>query len=128
MPSKLPPYEEIESTRGEPVLMMAYDALLMEPRQRAPRRDGRRTTLTIPFALHREAERYAKELGTTANDALIRLAEQAASSRARRAEVAALAEERRRAVEAVGPVDWASFPSPEELRDAMLAERRGELP
>jgi hypothetical protein len=42
--------------------------------------------------------------------------------------VAALAEERRRAVEAVGPVDWANFPSPEELRDAMLAERRGELP
>jgi hypothetical protein len=103
---------------------MLYDALEMERRQRAPRRTGRRTTLTIPDSLHAEAERFAAEIGTTVNDALIRLAEEAAAARARRAEVDALAAVRRAAVDSVGPVDWKDFPSPEDLQAAMLSGRR----
>jgi len=44
-------------------------------RQRARRRDGARTTLRVPTALLLTARRYADDLGTTPNDALIRLAE-----------------------------------------------------
>jgi len=103
--------------------MMHYDAL-MEPRRRAPRRTGHRTTLTLPAPLLEDAGRLARELGTTVNDAIVRLAEEGASARGRREQVAALASERRAAVEQAGLSDTMSLPSPEELHEAMLAGRR----
>lgn len=67
----------------------------------------------------------AQELGTTTNDAIVRLAEEGASSRERNERIAALATERRTAVERSGLSDVLAFPSPDELHEAMLAGRRG---
>lgn len=106
---------------------MIYDAVTMERRQRAPRRGGRRTTLTIPEPLAQSAERLADELGTTANDALVRLAEQGAAAQDRRARIAALAAQRRAAVDRLPDVEPGETLSPEEVREAILAERRGVL-
>lgn len=107
--------------------MMLYDALSMERRQRAPRRSGRRTTLTVPASLVEAAESLADELGTTSNDALIRLAEQGAAVRSRRSRMERLAAERRAAVDRSPDVGPGEMLSPEEFRDAVLAERRGLL-
>jgi hypothetical protein len=100
--------------------MMRY----MEPRRRAPHRAGHRTTLTVPASILDEAGRLAGELGTTVNDAIVRLAQEGASVRQRRARIAALASERRATVERASLSDALSLPSPEELHDAMLAGRR----
>jgi hypothetical protein len=96
----------------------------MEPRRRAPRRTGHRTTLTVPHSVLDVADRLAQELGTTANDAIVRLAEEGASSRERHDQIAALAAERRAAVERAGLSDALAFPSADELHEAMLAGRR----
>ncbi len=63
-------------------------------------------------------------LDTTANDAIVRLAEEGASSRERHAQIAALAAERRAAVERAGSSDPLAFPLADELHQAMLAGRR----
>jgi hypothetical protein len=70
------------------------------------------------------ADRLARELGTTSNDAIVRLAEEGASARERREQIAVLASERRAAVENVS-LDKAllTFPSADEFREAMLAGR-----
>jgi hypothetical protein len=70
------------------------------------------------------ADRLARELGTTPNDALVRLAEEGASARERHERIAAVAAERRAAIERVGLSDALGFPSPDELHEAMLAGRR----
>jgi hypothetical protein len=98
----------------------------VEHRRRAPRREGHRTTLTVPHAVLDAADRLARELGTTANDAIVRLAEEGASVRARREQIAAAASGRRAAVERVGLNDALAFPSAEELSGAMLAGRHEE--
>lgn len=97
----------------------------MEARLRAPRRIGHRTTLTIPAVVLEQAEPLARELGTTVNDAIVRLALDGAAARARREEIEALASRRRAAVERTGQSETVQFPSPDELREAMLAERPG---
>jgi hypothetical protein len=96
----------------------------MEPRRRAPRRTGQRTTLTVPHSVLDAADRLAQELGTTTNDAIVRLAEEGASARERHKQIAALAAERRATVERVGLSDVLAFPSSDELHEAMLAGRR----
>jgi hypothetical protein len=65
------------------------------PRERAPARGGRRTTLRVPDELRQAAEALAEEAGTTTNDALLQLAYQGARFDAQRREVAALARRRR---------------------------------
>ncbi|MFI5003597.1 MAG: hypothetical protein ACHQE6_01165 [Solirubrobacterales bacterium] len=70
------------------------------------------------------ADRLARELGTTANDAIVRLAEEGASVRERREQIAALASQRRAAVEHVSLDNALAFPSADEFREAMLAGRR----
>lgn len=77
----------------------------------------------MPSSVLTAAERLARELGTTSNDAIIRLAEEGASARERREQIDALACERRSAVERVGFADAITFPSAEELQGAMLAGR-----
>lgn len=78
----------------------------------------------MPHLVLDAADRLAQELGTTANDAIVRLAEEGASSRERHERIAALASERRTAVERTGLSDALAFPSPNELHEAMLAGRR----
>jgi hypothetical protein len=96
----------------------------MEPRQRAPQREGQRTTLRVPEPVMRAARALADELGTTPNDAIVRLAEEgiAATDRRRRAERIAI--ERRDAVVRAGAPDGLGFPTAEELHAAMLSGRR----
>jgi hypothetical protein len=77
----------------------------------------------VPSSVLTAAERLARELGTTSNDAIVRLAEEGASARERRDRIDALASERRSAVERVGFADALTFPSAEELHGAMLAGR-----
>jgi hypothetical protein len=96
----------------------------VEQRRRAPHRIGHRTTLTVPSPVLEEAARLARELGTTVNDAIVRLAQDGASARRRREQIATIASQRRDAVERVGLGDVLSFPSPDELHEAMLAGRR----
>ena len=82
--------------------------------------------MTLPDAVRDAAARLADELGTTTNDAIVRLAEEGASARERRARIAAIASERRAAVDRAGRGDAGAFPDPDELREAMLAGRSEE--
>jgi hypothetical protein len=78
----------------------------------------------VPAAVLEEAGRLARELGTTVNDAIVRLAQEGASARQRHEQIAALSAQRRAAVERVGLSDTLSLPTPDELHEAMLAGRR----
>jgi hypothetical protein len=78
----------------------------------------------VPYSVLGAAQRLAGELGTTANDAIVRLAEEGAAARERRKQIAALAAERRAAVERVNVNGALPFPSPNELHEAMLGGRR----
>ncbi len=104
---------------------MSYDARMAQ-RRRAPHRTGRRTTLTVPPEIYAQAELLARELGTTANDALIHLAGEGAAARERHARIDALATERGQAIDLLdsGVLDLTDFPSPAELQAAMLSERQ----
>ena len=70
------------------------------------------------------AQVLAQELGTTPNDAIVRLAEEGIAASERRRLVERLARERREAVARVGFADAMSFPTPDELRSATLSGRR----
>lgn len=70
------------------------------------------------------AQVLAQELGTTTNDAIVRLAEDGIAAGERRRLVERLARERREAVSRAGFADATSFPTPDELRAAMLSGRR----
>lgn len=70
------------------------------------------------------AQVLAQELATTTNDAIVRLAEEGIAAGERRRLVERLARERREAVAGVGFADATSFPTPDELRTAMLSGRR----
>jgi predicted DNA-binding ribbon-helix-helix protein len=96
----------------------------MEARRRAPRRQGHRTTLTLPTSVLQAAERLARELSTTSNDAIVRLAEEGAAARERRGRIAAIAAARRAAVEQSDVADALPFPSAAEVREAMLSARK----
>jgi predicted transcriptional regulator len=104
--------------------MMHYDALMTQ-RQRAPHREGRRTTLRVPDEVMHAADALARELGTTPNDALVRLAEEGMALNERRRAVERLARARRTAVAGVKGVDAGTFPTPDEMRAAMLSGRYG---
>jgi len=96
----------------------------MESRRRAPHREGQRTTLRVPEAVMRAARALADELGTTTNDAIVRLAEDGIAAGERRRQAERLARDRREAVARAGFADAMSFPTPEEMRAAMLSGRR----
>ncbi len=72
----------------------------------------------------RAAEALAQELGTTSNDAVVRLAEEGIAANERRRQVERVASERREAVASAGLAEAVSFPTPDELRAAMLSGRR----
>jgi len=72
----------------------------------------------------RAAQTLAQELGTTPNDAIVRLAEDGIAAGERRRQVERVARERREAVARVSLADAVSFPTSDELRAAMLSSRR----
>jgi predicted DNA-binding ribbon-helix-helix protein len=93
-------------------------------RQRAPSREGVRTTLRVPDEVYAEARRLAHQMGTTTNDALVQLAEEAVDARQRRERIAEVAGQRRAAAAQVSSVEAVEdFPSPDDLRAAMLSGR-----
>jgi hypothetical protein len=106
---------------------MAETKLQPPPRERAPARGGRRTTLRVPDNLREAAEALAEESGTTTNDALLQLAYQGARFDRERREVAALAAQRRaglraardREIEEAGEVEW----DEEAVARAILGDR-----
>ena len=72
----------------------------------------------------RAADALARELGTTPNDALVRLAEEGVALNERRDAVERLARERRAAVASVEAAEHSGpFPTPDEVRAAMLSGR-----
>lgn len=93
-------------------------------RQRAPRRKGRRTTLTVPDELAAAAERFAAAMRTTTNDAIVRLAMRGATLLEQEREIERVAAQRRAAMlEAARASHPREFPSPEEAERAVLAAR-----
>jgi hypothetical protein len=91
---------------------------------RAQRSEGPRTTLRLPDALAEVAERLARELGISRNDAVLRLATRGAQLYEQERTIA---ERRAARWAAVVPgsvdLDAAAFPSPEEMRAAALHAR-----
>lgn len=73
--------------------------------------------------MHAEAERLARQAGTTTNDALVRLAEEAVGARRRTERIARVAVQRRAAAAQVEPDVVEELPSPDELGAAMLLGR-----
>ncbi len=86
----------------------------------SPRREGRRTTLRVPAALEAELSRTARELGTSENEALVHLAQIGAGAAKRQRDARKVVAKRRAAVAGSSPDD---FPSPQELREAILVDR-----
>ena len=78
----------------------------------------------MPDTVVHAAQVLAEELGTTTNDAIVRLAEEGVAAGERRRLVERLARERREAVAEVGFAEDTKFPTPDELRTAMLSGRR----
>jgi len=70
------------------------------------------------------ARELAEELGTTPNDAIVRLAEEGTEARRRTLAVQRLARERRDAVARDGQVAGPAYPDADALREAMLDGRR----
>ena len=96
-------------------------------RRRAPRNNGRRTTLRLPSELARTIADIAKLLGTTPNHALILCAERGATLYGREVEMARRAAAQSAAMdEALATADpGGEFPSPDEMRAAALFLRAG---
>lgn len=96
-------------------------------RTRAPRRAGERRQITVPPGLWASATALAAELGTTPNDALVRLAADGGrrweADRQRRERAAAVLQALARGLglEEAGP-----FLTEAEAHDAAMAMRRGE--
>lgn len=74
------------------------EATATAPRRRAPKRRGHRTQVTVPAEQWAEISDLADQLGTTANDALVRLASAALTQVAERRALQRLAAERRAAM------------------------------
>ncbi|MEA2196471.1 MAG: hypothetical protein QOJ25_522 [Solirubrobacteraceae bacterium] len=70
------------------------------------------------------ARALAEDLGTTPNDAIVRLAEEGIAASEKRRAVERLVRERRQAALDLAARDAPSFPSPEEMRAAMLSGRQ----
>src|ERR1700689_3824534 len=86
----------------------------------SPRREGRRTTLRVPAALEAELSRTARELGTSENEALVHLAQIGAGAAKRQRDARKGGAKRRAAVAGPSRSSPDDFPSPQELREAIL--------
>lgn len=87
------------------------------------RRNGRRTTLRVPAGLESELSLTARRLETSENEALVYLAQLGADAAKRRRAVEKVTSRRRRALVGLGVATGEELPSPQEARQAILAER-----
>lgn len=90
---------------------------------RAPRREGRRTTLRVPAALEAELSKTARELGRSENEALVHLAQIGAGTAQRQRDLRKVIAKRRSAVSGSKRSGAATLPSPRETREAILFDR-----
>lgn len=91
---------------------------------RAPRSQGSRTTVRVPPSLAEIADRLAKDLEVSRNDALLRLATRGARLYEQEQRISERRERRWAAViPGIVDIDQAELPSVEEARDAVLAAR-----
>lgn len=91
---------------------------------RAPRSHGPRTTLRVPESLAEVADRLARELEVSRNDALLRLAARGARQYQQEQQIAERRERRWAAVvPGIVDIDQADFPSPGEAEEAVIAAR-----
>lgn len=90
---------------------------------RASGRQGRRTTLRVPTALEAELSRTARRLGTSENEALVYLAQLGAGAAQRQRALQQVTARRRKAVAGSQSSSAEAFPSPQEAREAILADR-----
>ncbi|MDQ3936396.1 MAG: DUF2188 domain-containing protein [Actinomycetota bacterium] len=96
------------------------------PPSRAPASDGPRTTLRLPPDLAATADRLARDLHISRNDAILRLAERGARQYEREQEIAARRDARWDAVVA-DKAGSGDPPSLEEAREAVLDAREDLL-
>jgi hypothetical protein len=100
------------------------DARKLKAELKRAEKRGRRTTLRVPRALEAEVARIAEELEVSENEALIRLAQMGAATAKRRRDVRRVIGERRAAVAgAVSGTSDRTFPTPEEMQEAILVDR-----
>lgn len=95
-------------------------------RRRAAPSEGARTTLRIPPDLQVVVDRLARELGTSANDALLRLARRGAAIHRQELEIAERREQRWQAVlesRADDLDDAGELLSPDEIYEAIMRAR-----
>jgi hypothetical protein len=91
---------------------------------KASKRSDRRTTLRIPKELEAEVSRVSRELDISNNQALVYLAALGAKDARRQREVRRVVERRRAAVGSPSAPDTSTvFPSPQEMREAILVDR-----
>jgi predicted transcriptional regulator len=89
---------------------------------RAPRSEGPRTTLRLPAALADVADRLAREVDISRNDALLRLATRGARLYELEQSIAARRQERWAAVvPGVFDIDRVELPTLDEVREAIFA-------
>ena len=88
-----------------------------------PRREGRRTTLRVPTVLEAELSRTARELGTSENEALVHLAQIGAGAAKHQRDLRRVIAKRRAAVSGSKRPRADEFPSPQEMREAILVDR-----
>jgi hypothetical protein len=92
-------------------------------RQGGTRSQDRRTTLRVPASLEAELSRTARRLGVSENEALVYLARLGAEAMDRhRARQRAIVR-RREAVSGQSGSTAEALPSPQEAREAILADR-----
>ena len=106
---------------NRPTTLLHKRAGSRKSKQRGPTAD-RRTTLRVPRTLEAEVTRTAGELGVSGNEALIRLAQLGAEAAKRQRSIRKVVGKRRAAVLKEKRVG--TLPSPDEMQEAILVDRR----
>lgn len=92
-------------------------------RKSGTRGQDRRTTLRVPAGLEAELSRTARSLGVSENEALVYLAQLGAETADRHRARQRVIARHRKAVSGLNGSAAGTFPSPQEAREAILADR-----
>ena len=92
-------------------------------RKSGTRGEDRRTTLRVPAALEAELSRTARSLGVSENEALVYLAQLGAEATDRYRARQRIIARHRKAISGLNGSTAGTFPSPQEAREAILADR-----
>ena len=92
-------------------------------RKSGNRSQDRRTTLRVPASLEAELSRTARSLGVSENEALVHLAQLGAEAADRHRARQRVIFRRRKAISGQNSSTAEVLPSPQEAREAILADR-----